>query len=149
MWMAAAASPRPCCQNKCGWPALPRLWNPIGVLDIPGSDTWGAPQSGDPRLCCITRTGLNSRIPRGGFFRVATTTHNHPQRYPWRSLFRRMLICPKLFQKTLQQQALKSIRVGNHCNLSLWASSCERSIDSALAAIQPLSHGRNHADSMI
>ena len=46
------------------------LWNPIGVLDIPCYGTWGAPQGGDPRLCCITRTGLNRRIPRVGFFKV-------------------------------------------------------------------------------
>ncbi len=46
------------------------LWNPIGVLDIPCYGTWGAPQGGDPRLCCITRTGLNRRIPCVGFFMV-------------------------------------------------------------------------------
>ncbi len=46
------------------------LWNPIRVLDIPCSGTRGAPQGGDPRLCCVTRTGLNRRIPRVGFFIV-------------------------------------------------------------------------------
>jgi hypothetical protein len=40
---------------------MSELWNPIGVLDIPLSSTWGAPQGGDPRLCCRTRTGLNRR----------------------------------------------------------------------------------------
>jgi len=48
------------------------LWNPIGVLDIPCSGTWGAPHGGDPRLCCITRTGLNRRISLAGFFRGST-----------------------------------------------------------------------------
>jgi hypothetical protein len=43
------------------------LWNPTGVLDIHGSGTWGAPQGGDPRLCCITRSGLNRRISRAEF----------------------------------------------------------------------------------
>ena len=42
------------------------LWNPVGVLDILWSDTWGAPQGGDPRLCCITRTGLSGRILASG-----------------------------------------------------------------------------------
>lgn len=48
------------------------LWNPIGVLDIPWSVPWGAPQGGDPRLSCKTRTELNRRILRDGFFKVAT-----------------------------------------------------------------------------
>jgi hypothetical protein len=49
------------------------LWNPLEVLDIPWPDTWGAPQSGNPRLCCRTRTGLNRRISCGGFFKVSAT----------------------------------------------------------------------------
>ena len=42
------------------------LWNPIGVRGDSGFLTWGAPQRGDPRLCCETRTGLSHRI-----------SHNH------------------------------------------------------------------------
>ena len=38
------------------------LWNPVGVQINANSFTWGAPQSGDPRLCCETRSGLNHRI---------------------------------------------------------------------------------------
>ena len=35
---------------------------PFGVRINSYSYTWGAPQSGDPRLCCETRSGLNHTI---------------------------------------------------------------------------------------
>ena len=35
------------------------MWNPVGVRCDPDFRTWGAPQRGDPRLCCETRSGLN------------------------------------------------------------------------------------------
>ena len=38
------------------------MWNPVGVRINSYSYTWGAPQSGDPRLCCETRSGLNHTI---------------------------------------------------------------------------------------
>ena len=40
------------------------LWNPVGVRGEPDIFTWGAPQRGDPRLRCETRSGLSRTIFR-------------------------------------------------------------------------------------
>ncbi len=143
--MQSAISVGPFCQTQLYPHFLRTSSTPKGFYN----KGWGRRLAAHRRLCCMTRTGLTRRIRRVGFFKVATTTRNHPRRYPGRSLFRRMWISPELPQKTFQQQALKSIRVRNHCDLSLRPSSRQRSVDAAIAAIQSLRHRGHHADSMI
>ena len=38
------------------------MWNPVRIRINSNSFTWGAPQSGDSRLCSETRSGLNHTI---------------------------------------------------------------------------------------
>ncbi len=50
-----------------------RLWNPVGVRGDPGFLTWGAPERGDPRLCCETLSGLKHTISLRKTFRAVAT----------------------------------------------------------------------------
>ena len=48
--------------NACVGSGIGGCGTPFGVRINSCSYTWGAPQSGDPRLCCETRSGLNHTI---------------------------------------------------------------------------------------
>ena len=62
---------------------------PVGVRINSYSSTWGAPQNGDPRLCCETRSGLMHTIfpvswgAAPGFHMMPRCSKALRIRYPW------------------------------------------------------------------